>query len=100
MASVCQIHLRSEFDHVLVRVSVDNSQVFSDTATTNPVVSLANIIPIQVINGVHSLRVTVSNRFLKDSSFVVRDTLYIGVWYTRQDSLIELYYSRERFIYD
>ncbi len=99
-AKACQIHLRSSFSNTPVTVTLDNAQVFSDTVSTNQNIGYARKIPVQVINGTHFLRVTVSQTIAKDTSFTVQDTLYIGVYFTETDSAIEYYFSREQFVYD
>ncbi len=99
LAKVCEIHLQWAFNQTPVTVFVDNAQVFSGTVSSSPIVGVAEIVPVDVINGLHFLRVTVSNTVSKDSSFTVQDTLFIGVTYSQQDSHIGYYYTRNRFGY-
>lgn len=99
-ASVFQIHLQSWFDHTPVTVSIDHSQIYSDTISTGEIIGIAHMISYQITNGTHLLHVTVSDSISKDTVFTIQDTLYIGVNFNIQNSQINFYYSRYRFLYD
>mgnify|MGYP001610717085 FL=1 len=100
LANVFQVHLQWQFSKTPVTVFIDNSVIFSDTVSSSPMVGVAKIVPTKIVNGYHALRVTVLNSISKDTSFIVQDTLYIGVQYTKRDSLIEYYFTRKPFLYD
>ena len=100
LANVFQVHLQWQFSKTPVTVYIDNSVIFSDTVTSSPMVGVAKIIPAKIANGYHALRVTVLNSISKDTSFIVQDTLYIGVQYNKPNSLIEYYFTRKQFLYD
>jgi hypothetical protein len=100
MAKVFQIHLQSGFAQTPVTITIDNSQIFSDIISTSALSGVAAIVPAQVTNGTHFLRVTVSNSVSKDTTFTIQDTLYIGVNYSSQNSQINYYFTRKGFLYD
>jgi hypothetical protein len=99
LADVCQIHLQSGFSNTPVKVSVDFSQVFSDTVTTGSILAFAAIIPVQVSIGTHFLNVTVANSVSKDTAFTIADTLYIGVNYDATIPGITYHFQRWPFYY-
>jgi hypothetical protein len=99
IAQVCQIHLQSGFSHTPVRVSIDFSQVFSDTVTSGIIAPVAAIIPVQVYNGTHLLNVTVPNSVSKDTMFTIADSLYIGVNYDATTPRITYHFQRLPFYY-
>jgi hypothetical protein len=98
-ADVCEIHLQSGFDKTPANVSVDFSQVFSDTVTTGLILAVAEIIPVQVYEGTHRLNLTVPNSVSKDTIFTVADTLYIGVNYDATTPRITYHFQRLPFYY-
>ncbi len=100
LAKMCEIHLQSWFSQTRVEVFVDHARLFGDTVSSNPIVGLSKVIPVQIANGPHSLRVVVSDTVSKDSSFTIQDTLFIGVSYDQKESQIYFFYSRDRFWYD
>ncbi len=100
MAKVFQIHLQSGFAQTPVTITIDNSQIYADIISTSALSGAAAIVPVQVTNGTHLLRVTVSNSISKDTSFTIQDTLYIGVNYNSQNSQIDYYFTRKGFLYD
>ena len=99
LADLCQIHLLGWFTHMLVKVTVDNSQVFADTITTGSILAFAAIIPVQVSKGTHRLNVNVAETVSKDTTFTITDTLYIGVSYDETTSKIMYVFRHEPFGY-
>lgn len=99
-AKVFEVHLQWVFSQTPVKVFIDNSQLFSDTVSSSSVVGVAKIIPVSITNGLHSLRVALSNSLTKDTLFTIQDTMYIGVKYNKQNSQIEYSFTRMRFLYD
>jgi hypothetical protein len=77
----CEIHLRTGFDHTAVKVFVDYSQVFSDTISTGSILAFAAIFSVNLSEGKHILKVTAADSVSKGTTFVIHDTLYIGVHY-------------------
>lgn len=87
-AGLCQIDLQSWFDNTPVKVKVDNCQVFSDTISTEPILAFAAIFQIQVSKGTHEIVVSIADTLFNDTTFTIKDTLYIGVNYHAINSKI------------
>ncbi len=100
LADLCEIHLQAWFSSTPVEVSVDYAQVFDDTVTTGDILAFAAIIPVRVSSGAHVLNVTVADSISKDTTFVIADSLYIGVNYNATTLRIEYVFQRQPFPYD
>ncbi len=94
-----EIHLQTWFFNTPVVVSLDGSQIFSNTVSTGSILAFAAIIPVQTIQGMHKLTVTVANSVSKDSIFMVSDTLYAGVNYNATNGNITYNLQRSGFPY-
>jgi hypothetical protein len=98
-ASVFRIDLQSGFSNTPVVVYVDQSQVFADTVSTNIAVSVAAIIPVQINQGIHTLGIVIPNSVSKDTSFLVPDSLYVGVGYSALKGTIDFIFWQRPFPY-
>ena len=94
-----QVDLQTWFSNVKVKVSVDNNIVFDDTVTTGSILAYAAIIPVELNKGLHSLMVTVDNSLIKDTTFTINDTLYVGVNYSVASSKITFTFQHQPFPY-
>jgi len=99
-AEVFQVHLQSYYSQTPVEMKIDNSEVFSGTISTGAILGFAQLIPLQVMPGEHSMSVNVNHALTKDTSFSLGDTLYVGVEYDAVNSRITYLFQRERFVYD
>jgi hypothetical protein len=98
-AKAFQVHLQSGFSDTPVTVSVDQTLVFADTVTTGFALAVAAIIPVEVNQGSHNLRVAIANILSKDTSFTISDSLYVGVSYDSARATINYRFQRNPFYY-
>jgi len=98
-ASVFRIDLQDGFSNTPVVVYVDQSRVFADTVSTNIAVSVAAIIPVQINQGIHTLGIVIPNSVSKDTSFLVLDSLYVGVGYSALNGTIDFVFWQRPFPY-
>lgn len=95
-----RIDLQSGYSDTQVKIFLDNYTVFDDKVSTNDVVSVAAIIPLEVNAGTHYLKVTVNNLLTKETLFTIGDALYIGVNYSSSNLNIMFNFSDSAFLYD
>jgi len=95
-----QVHLQAWYSQTPVEVKIDNSKVFSGTISTGAVLGVAHVIPLRIPTGEHYMSVTVANSLMKDTSFTLSDSLYVGVGYDAVNPRITFLFQRERFAYD
>ncbi len=94
-----QVDLQTWFSNVNVKVMFDNFIVFNDTVQTGSILAYAAQIPIDINKGKHSLKVTVENSISNESTFVIDDTLYVGVQYDATNSNIIFHFQKAPFPY-
>ena len=95
-----RIDLQSGYSDTQVKIFLDNYTVFDDKVSTNDVVSVAAIIPLEVNAGTHYLKVTVNNLLTKETLFTIGDKLYIGVNYSPSNLNVMFNFSDSAFLYD
>lgn len=74
-----EVHINSNFDNDRVRIEIDGLTVFNERVTTNPVLSLAEIIELKRPAGVHRIRVVVNGSKAGEKTFSLDQKLYIQV---------------------
>lgn len=94
-----EIHLQGWFSDTPVEVYLDNSSVFLDTVSTGSIIAVAMIIPMNISEGKHKLRVKVGDSVESEEVFEIESTLFIGVNYDSTERKILFSLQKEPFIY-
>ena len=89
IAEKFEIHLQTHFNNTHVFIRIDGKNIFSGEVSTNYVIGLAAIISPQISKGTHEIETFVQG-FESDTTFLVQDTLLIGIRY--DDSSEEISY--------
>ena len=99
-ANLFQVHLQSGFSNTAVSISLDQGQVYSNIVSTNPVLSLAAVVPLRVTRGAHKLTVTVDGIVSRDATFTVSDTMFALVRYNPTNRAIDIGFTKTKFLYE
>ena len=95
-----EIHLQSWFSNTPVKVFFDDSLVLEDTVSTGSIIGIAKIIPMNISEGKHKLRITANGSAEYEEIFEINSTLYVGVSYESARSNISFIFQNEQFYYD
>ncbi|MGH7449812.1 MAG: hypothetical protein ACRENG_00550 [bacterium] len=88
-----EIHLQYHFRGERVRIEIDGQTLFDKAVETNYVLSLAEIIKLEMPEGRHQIKVVVNDSEEQETTFELDCKLYIGVRYFR-DAVPDLNISR------
>jgi hypothetical protein len=78
-----EVHLQYHYRGERVRVEIDGQTIFNKAVETNYVLSLAEIIKLEVSEGRHQIKAVVNGSDEKKTTFDLDGKLYIGVRYFR-----------------
>jgi len=95
-----EIHLQAWFSNTPVEVFLDDSLFFRDTVSTGSIIAIAKIIPTNLVEGKHELRVTANGDTEYVETFEIKSTLYVGVTYESTQSKISFNFRTDKFYYD
>ena len=98
-AEVFEIWLESGFQNNSVQIEFDGNLVFGDTVSTDSIFLVGAIIPLDVIQGSHHLRVVVNTSCDADTTLKVGDSLYVAVNYNRNPQKIYFYAQTRPVMY-
>ena len=93
------VHLQVWFSATPVTVYVDKYAVFEDTISTGYILPVAEVITTFVDQGSHRLGIKINNQIFIDTTFVIDDTLYVGINYSSCNSEINFRFQHEPFYY-
>ena len=95
-----EIHLQAWFSNTPVEVFLDDSLFFRDTVSTGSIIAIAMIIPTNIVEGRHELRVVANGESEYVETFEIKSTLYVGVTYESTQSEISFNFQTDKFYYD
>lgn len=76
-----EIHLGALFEDDLVKIEIDDREIFHDRVTTLAVLGVAEQIKLRMSPGAHNIRATVNGKAHAEDSFQLQSDLYILVGY-------------------
>lgn len=94
-----RIDLGTHFNNDLVTIELDNRIVFSDSVSTNNILSVAKILKYNYPVGKTTISVHV-NGVVKTSKFKHQQDRFIHISYDKQTSDIRIIYPAEKYVYD
>lgn len=97
------IDVQSSFEGDHVQVLIDNVKRINDHLQTNHTISFCpdgGHTEFGVSKSSHRIEVIINDRLKKSEIFEVKNDLYIGVNFHREEDTIRIVYSPVRFMYD
>jgi hypothetical protein len=95
-----EIHLQAWFSNTPVEVFLDDSLFLRDSISTESSIAIARIIPTNLVEGTHELRVIANGEAEYMETFEIKSTLYVGVIYESTQSKISFHFQTDKFYYD
>ena len=96
-----EIHIQYFFQDDTITIKIDDKKIFNGAVTSEPVLSLAHILYVELDRGDHQIIVKMDDKFITES-FTFNDEMVIGViYYWMEDELrFRFYEDGERPMYD
>lgn len=97
------IDIQASFDRDRVQVLIDGKTAIDRTLTTNHALGVCfpdGQISAGQDSGQHEIKVVINNLVRKTDTFLLDDSLFIGVSYIEESKKILLNYSDKKFMYD
>jgi len=95
-----RVDLQHDFANDLVVVELDGVRVFRDRVTTNPVVSVAALVPFTLSEGSHRVRVTVNWTSASSTELIAGEFPVLAVTYDPDREDLSLHLLEELPLYD
>ena len=96
-----EIHIQYLFQDDIVNIEIDGDEIFNEAVTSDPVLSLAHILQVELDSGDHLITVKMSDESITEP-FSLNDKMIIAVIYSWMEDELQLVYYEdgERPLYD